>query len=74
MSEPIKNTFSRRNMLALGGGAALLTTSLSGCGFFSTAPEGGSGDTGSGGGGDTSAKESPMLAEKVAAGELEPLE
>ncbi|MFC7621258.1 ABC transporter substrate-binding protein [Microlunatus sp. GCM10028923] len=73
MSEPIKNALSRRNLLAWGGGAALVTASLSGCGFLSTDPDRPGGDAGDGGSVDTSAKESPMLAKKVESGDLEPL-
>ncbi len=73
MGESIKNVLTRRNLLAWGGGAALVSASLSGCGFLSTDPDQGAGDSGDGGPIDTSAKESPMLADKVRSGELEPL-
>ncbi|NYE74313.1 ABC transporter substrate-binding protein [Microlunatus parietis] len=73
MSEPIKNVLSRRNLLVRGGSAALVTATLSGCGFLSTEPERDGGDSNGGGSVDTSVKESPMLAERVEAGDLEPL-
>ncbi|WP_157975614.1 ABC transporter substrate-binding protein [Brachybacterium sp. YJGR34] len=66
-------TFKRRSVLALGATTAgLVTATASGCSFFSTDPGSGGGDGGGGGGADT--MESPMLTEKVDAGELPPLE
>lgn len=64
-------TIRRRSVLTMGAAAGLVTATASGCSFFSTAPDSGGG--GSEGGG-TDAMESPMLAEKVEAGELPPLE
>ena len=73
MTDLIPSNLSRRGVLALGGGTALVTASLSGCSFLSTDPNSVEQETG-GGGGDVGAKESPMLAEKVKAGKLPPLE
>jgi peptide/nickel transport system substrate-binding protein len=75
MNQPTNARINRRDMLRWGGGTALMTASLSGCGFFSTDPAGkDGGGAGNNGGGDTGAKESPMLAAKVKAGELDALE
>ena len=66
---------SRRLFLGAGGGGAALTTmSLSGCGFFST--EAPTSTTASGGASqaDLSVKESPALTKKVQAGDLPALE
>jgi peptide/nickel transport system substrate-binding protein len=72
MDNSIDHAITRRKMLAWAGSTALSTVSVTGCGFFSTNPEGtGSGDEAPA---DTGAKESPMLQTKVAAGELPPLE
>lgn len=64
-------SFSRRSVLSVGA-AGLVTATAASCSFFSTDPGGG------GGGGrsdaDASAKESPILTERVDAGELPPLE
>lgn len=57
---------SRRELFRLGGGAALVTMSLSGCQFFSTEPT----SQNSQGGGGTDAMESPMLSDQVKAGKL----
>jgi peptide/nickel transport system substrate-binding protein len=58
-------TLSRRG-LVLSGGAAV-TAAAAGCSFFST-------DNDSGGGGGEKGPEAPMLAERVEAGDLPPVE
>jgi peptide/nickel transport system substrate-binding protein len=57
---------SRRGLVLSGGTA--LTASAAGCSWFSTDPEG------EGGGGGDKGKEAPMLAERVEAGDLPPVE
>ncbi len=59
-------TFSRRSLVITGGAA--LTASAAGCSFFSTDP-----DSGGAAGGDKGL-EAPMLAERVEAGDLPPVE
>lgn len=71
MNAPIDHSISRRNLLGWAGGSAVLTTSLTGCSFFSTDP-GNTDDAGNAA--DSGAKESPTLQKLVAAGELPPLE
>jgi peptide/nickel transport system substrate-binding protein len=69
----MKVTITRRDLLALAGGGALVSASLAGCGFLSIDPEvRGRGDD-AGGRGDPNAKESPTLREQVDAGQLDPL-
>ncbi|MFC7457618.1 ABC transporter substrate-binding protein [Brachybacterium sp. GCM10030267] len=71
MNQSIPSTsLRRRSVLSLGATAGLITATASSCSFLSTDPNA---EGGSGGGGDD-AMESPMLTEKVDAGELPPLE
>ncbi|WP_199033880.1 ABC transporter substrate-binding protein [Glycomyces salinus] len=58
-------TVTRRGLVVAGGTA--LTASAAGCGWFST-------DSDSGGGGGEKGSEAPMLAERVEAGDLPPVE
>ncbi|WP_162801563.1 ABC transporter substrate-binding protein [Brachybacterium saurashtrense] len=66
-----RRTLGRRSVL--GGGAALAAATATGCTFFSTEPDAGGG-AGSGTDADLDVMESPMLTERVDAGELPPLE
>lgn len=64
------SSISRRNVLRIGGAAAL-AGSLPACSFFSTNPDSGNGSNDSGGSKDE--KEAPMLAALVKEGKLPPL-
>jgi peptide/nickel transport system substrate-binding protein len=62
---------SRRALLRDAGALALVTASLGGCSWLSNEP---AGRPGGGGGGGAKGKEAPMLAERVKAGSLPPVE
>lgn len=59
---------TRRDLIRIAGGGLLVTTSLSGCSFFSTDPTSGQGDDKKGTG--AKPKEAPSLTEQVKAGKL----
>lgn len=63
---------TRRDLIRMAGGGLLVTTSLSGCSFFSTDPTSGQGDNKKEKG--AKPKEAPSLTEQVKAGKLPKLE